>query len=118
MYHQPGNPGDGHEDPGGHARQDLGRMQPVPSWRPFGLPPETRPANPSMRASSQDAGATVATSRDRPTTDDLGMYAATVRVMIRRRLGTATAGDIRPFLCSNGDDAVLILPGRSSWAAG
>jgi hypothetical protein len=93
-------------------------MPPVPSWRPFSLPPETRPANPPMRASSQDAGATVATSRDRPTTDELGMCAATVRVMIRRRLRAVTAGDITPLLCNYGDDAVLILPGRSSWAAG
>jgi hypothetical protein len=45
------------------------------------------------------------------------MYATTVRFMIRRALGTLTAGDIRPLLCSYSDDAVLILPGPSSWAA-
>jgi hypothetical protein len=76
-----------------------------------------RLANPPIRGSSQDAGATVATNEDRPTTDELGMYAATVRFMIRRGLPALTAGDIRPHLCSYGDDAVLILPGRSSWAA-
>jgi hypothetical protein len=45
------------------------------------------------------------------------MYAATVPFMIRRGLRALTAGDIRPLLCSYGDDAVLIVPGRSSWAA-
>jgi hypothetical protein len=112
MYHQP-EP----EDPEGHARQDLGRMPPVPSWRPFSLPPGTRLANPPMRASSRDAGETVATEEDRPITEEFGMYAATVRFMIRRCLRALTSGDIRPLQSSYGDDAVLVLPGRSSWAA-
>jgi hypothetical protein len=66
---------------------------------------------------SQDAGATVATNGDRPMTEEPGMDAPTVCFMIRRGSCAVTAGDIRPLLSSYSDDAVLILPGRSSWAA-
>lgn len=65
-----------------------------------------------MRASGP--GATVATNEHRPITEELRMYAATVRSMIRRGLRALNAGDIRPALSSYDEDAVLTFPGRSS----
>jgi hypothetical protein len=115
MHHQPDNQETDTRTP--RVRRDPERIPRFLPSCPFGLPPETRPANPPIRASTQDTGATVATNEDRPITKELGMYAATARVMTRRALCALTAGDIRPLLSSYSDDAVLTLPGPSPWAA-
>ncbi len=44
------------------------------------------------------------------------MYKWAVRWMIRRNLRALRQGDPGPLLASYGDDAVLVFPGRNSWA--
>lgn len=44
------------------------------------------------------------------------MYKAAVRRMIRRNVGALHLGDPGPLLSGYADDAVLVFPGKSSWA--
>jgi ketosteroid isomerase-like protein len=44
------------------------------------------------------------------------MYKAMVRWMIRRNVRALNSGDPAPLLAGYADDAVLVFPGRNSWA--
>jgi ketosteroid isomerase-like protein len=44
------------------------------------------------------------------------VYASLVRMLIRRNVRRANAGDVEPLLRAYAPDATLVYPGRHSWA--